>query len=61
MSSFVTDTVARVRSLREGVEYEFSVQAENSYGISDRLTTDQAVQIKSPYGKPFISLYTIIV
>ena len=38
--------------LQEGHEYEFRVRAENAFGSSDPLTSDEPTLAKDPFGAP---------
>ncbi|CAA98064.2 Twitchin [Caenorhabditis elegans] len=52
VSAFVTGTSITVPKLTEGHEYEFRVMAENTFGRSDSLNTDEPVLAKDPFGTP---------
>ncbi|EGT49285.1 hypothetical protein CAEBREN_29721 [Caenorhabditis brenneri] len=52
VSAFVTGTSITVPKLTEGHEYEFRVMAENAFGRSDSLNTDEPVLAKDPFGTP---------
>ncbi|CAD6198887.1 unnamed protein product, partial [Caenorhabditis auriculariae] len=52
VSAFVTGTSVTVPKLQEGHEYEFRVMAENAFGRSDPLNTEEAVLAKDPFGTP---------
>lgn len=44
----VTETSLMVKGLKENVEYHFKVSAENQFGISRSLKSDQAIMPKTP-------------
>ncbi|CAJ0587388.1 unnamed protein product, partial [Mesorhabditis spiculigera] len=52
VSNFVAGTTCIVPKLQEGHEYEFRVSAQNVFGISDPLTTEDTVVAKDPFGTP---------
>lgn len=48
VDSRVTDTQLLVKGLKEGTEYHFKVTAENSFGISSSLKSEQPLVPKTP-------------
>lgn len=48
VDSRVTDTQLLVKGLKEGTEYHFKVTAENSFGISASLKSEQPLVPKTP-------------
>uniref|UniRef100_A0A1I7XRB2 non-specific serine/threonine protein kinase n=1 Tax=Heterorhabditis bacteriophora TaxID=37862 RepID=A0A1I7XRB2_HETBA len=52
VSTFVTGTSITVPKLLEGHEYELRVTAENAFGRSDPLSTNEPVLAKDPFGTP---------
>ena len=52
VSNFINSTNATVRNLEQGTEYEFRVMAENQYGVSEPLETQEAIKAKPPYDPP---------
>lgn len=52
VSSFVSETVFRVRNLIVGKTYEFRVAAENQYGVSDFTPTDEPITARYPFDVP---------
>lgn len=55
VDSRVTETQLVVKGLKEGTEYHFKVTAENSFGISTSLKSEQPLVPKTPLCKcPFI-------
>lgn len=52
VSNFVPGTSFTVPKLQEGHEYEFRVIAENAFGRSDPLTTEEPVLAKDPFSAP---------
>lgn len=44
----VTETSLMVKGLKENVEYHFRVSAENQFGTSRSLKSDQAIMPKTP-------------
>lgn len=54
VDSRVTDTHLVVKGLREGTEYHFKVTAENSFGVSSSLKSEQPLVPKTPLCKLFI-------
>lgn len=56
VDSRVTETQLVVKGLKEGTEYHFKVTAENSFGISASLKTEQPVVPKTPLCKHFFVL-----
>lgn len=44
----VTETSLVVKGLKENVEYHFKVSAENQFGVSRSLKSDQSVMPKTP-------------
>ena len=61
VDSRVTDTHLVVKGLKEGTEYHFKVTAENSFGISCSLKSEQTLVPKTPLCKysSFFSLLTV--
>lgn len=53
VDSRVTDTQLVVKGLKEGTEYHFKVTAENSFGISASLKSEQPLVPKTPLCKYF--------
>lgn len=53
VDSRVTETQLVVKGLKEGTKYHFKVTAENSFGISASLKTEQPVVPKTPLCKHF--------
>lgn len=53
VDSRVTDTQVVVKGLREGTEYHFKVTAENSFGVSSSLKSEQPLVPKTPLCKLF--------
>lgn len=51
VDSRVTDTQLVVKGLREGTEYHFKVTAENSFGVSSSLKSEQPLVPKTPLCK----------
>ena len=51
VDSRVTETHLLVKSLSEGVEYHFKVTAENSFGVSSSLKSEQPLVPKTPICK----------
>ena len=51
VDSRVTDTQLVVKGLKEGTEYHFKVTAENSFGVSASLKSEQPVVPKTPLCK----------
>lgn len=54
VDSRVTDTQLVVKGLREGTEYHFKVTAENSFGVSSSLKSEQPLVPKIPLCKLFL-------
>lgn len=54
VDSRVTDTNLVVKGLREGTEYHFKVTAENSFGVSSSLKSEQPLVPKTPLCKFFL-------
>lgn len=48
VESRVTDTQVVVKGLKEGAEYHFKVTAENSFGVSSSLKSEQPVVPRTP-------------
>lgn len=44
----VTETALVVKGLKENVEYHFRVSAENQFGVSKSLKSDESVIPKTP-------------
>lgn len=64
IDSRVTDTQLLVKGLREGTEYHFKVTAENSFGVSSSLKSEQPLVPMTPLCKnsfscssPILSLF----
>lgn len=55
VDSRVTDTQLVVKGLKEGTEYHFKVTAENSFGISSSLKSEQPLVPKTPLCKCYYS------
>lgn len=53
VESRVIDTQLVVKGLREGTEYHFKVTAENSFGVSSSLKSEQPLVPKTPLCKIF--------
>lgn len=51
VESRVNDTQVVVKGLKEGAEYHFKVTAENSFGVSSSLKSEQPVVPKTPLCK----------
>lgn len=58
VESRVTDTQVVVKGLKEGTEYHFKVTAENSFGVSSSLKSEQPVVPKTPLCKCFSLQFT---
>lgn len=56
VDSRVTDTQLVVKGLKEGTEYHFKVTAENSFGVSSSLKSEQPLVPKTPLCKFFFCL-----
>lgn len=54
VDSRVTDTQLVVKALREGTEYHFKVTAENTFGVSSSLKSEQPLVPKTPLCKLFL-------
>lgn len=54
VDSRVTDTQLVVKGLREGTEYHFKVTAENTFGVSSSLKSEQPLVPKTPLCKLFL-------
>uniref|UniRef100_A0A5K3EN24 non-specific serine/threonine protein kinase n=1 Tax=Mesocestoides corti TaxID=53468 RepID=A0A5K3EN24_MESCO len=52
VSAFLHSPEVTVRNLDEGKPYEFRVMAENSYGVSEPLTTNGSIRPKHPFDPP---------
>lgn len=52
VSSFVTTTSCKVRGLVVGHDYEFQVMAENQYGTSDPVVTEEPIKAKHSFDPP---------
>lgn len=64
VDSRVTETQLVVKGLKEGTEYHFKVTAENSFGISGSLKSEEPLVPKTPLCKCYIfsqSLKIIII
>lgn len=61
VDSRVLDTSLVVKGLKENVEYHFRVYAENQFGVSRSLKSDESVTPKTPLSKYLASLICRIV
>lgn len=59
VDSRVTDTQLVVKGLKEGTEYHFKVTAENTFGISASLKSEQPLVPKTPLCKYYSSTLSV--
>ena len=52
VSGYVTSTSTKVRGLVIGRDYQFRVMAENQYGTSDPVTTQEPIRAKHSFNPP---------
>ena len=51
MTSFIHKPHCSVKNLDVGKEYEFRVSAENEFGVSDPLVTEEPILARYPFGR----------